>query len=47
MRFLFAKVYHALGFLKYAKKLLPQETLSHIYRGILEPYFHLLILLVN
>ena len=30
---------YALGFLKYDKKLLPQETLSHIYRGIAEPYF--------
>ena len=29
----------ALGFLKYAKKLLTQETLGHIYRGIVEPYF--------
>ena len=33
------KVSRDLGFLKYAKKLLPQETLSHIYRGIVEPYF--------
>ena len=35
-----AKVSRAVGFLKYAKKLLPQETLSHIYKGIIEPYFH-------
>ena len=39
VRFVCAKVSRALGFLKYAKKLLPQETLSHIYRGIAEPYF--------
>ena len=39
VRFLCAKVSRALGFLKYAKKLLPQKTLSHIYRGIVEPYF--------
>ena len=29
----------ALKFLKYAKKLLLQETLSHIYRDIFESYF--------
>ena len=39
VRFVCAKVSRAFGFLKYAKKLLPQETLSHIYRGIVEPYF--------
>ena len=39
VRFVCAKVSRAVGFLKYAKKLLPQETLSHIYRGIVEPYF--------
>ena len=39
VRFVCGKVTRALGFLKYAKKLLPQETLSHIYRGIVEPYF--------
>ena len=33
------QVSRALGFLKYAKKLLPQETLSHIYRSIVNPYF--------
>ena len=38
-RYVCTKVSRALGFLKYAKKLLPQETLSHIYRGIVEPYF--------
>ena len=37
--FVCAEVSRALGFLKYAKKLLSQETLSHIYRGIVEPYF--------
>ena len=38
-RYVCTKVSRALRFLKYAKKLLPQETLSHIYRGIVEPYF--------
>ena len=38
-RYVCTKVSRALGFLKYAKKPLPQETLSHIYRGIVEPYF--------
>ena len=28
-----------LGFLKYAKKLLPKRTFSHIYRSIAKPYF--------
>ena len=39
VRFVCAKVSRALGILTYAKKLLPQETLSHIYRGKVEPYF--------
>ena len=39
VRFVCAKVSCAFGFLKYAKKLLPQETLSHIFRGIVEPHF--------
>ena len=34
-----AKVFRTLEFLKYAKKLQPQKTFSHIYRGIVEPYF--------
>ena len=38
-RFLRAKVSRAIGFLKYAKTILPQETLSQIYRGIVEPHF--------
>ena len=38
-RFLRAKVSRAIGFLKYAKKILPQETLSQIYSGIVEPHF--------
>ena len=38
-RFVCTKVSRDLGFLKYAKKSLPQETLSHIYRGIVEPCF--------
>ena len=33
------KVSRALGFLKYAKKFLPQDTLSKMYRGIVEPHF--------
>ena len=33
------KVSLTLGRLKYAKKQLPQETVSDIYRGIIEPYF--------
>ena len=32
------KVSRALGFLKYAKKFLPQDTLSKMYRGIVEPH---------
>ena len=38
-RFLRAKVSRAIGFLKYAKKILPQETLSQIYSGVVEPHF--------
>ena len=38
-KFLRAKVSRAIGFLKYAKKILPQETLSQIYSGIVEPHF--------
>ena len=38
-RFVFAKVSRAVGFLKHAKKFLPQGTLNHIYKGIVEPYF--------
>ena len=34
VRYVCTKVSPAIRFLKYAKKLLPQETLSHIYRGI-------------
>ena len=37
--FVCAKASRVLGLLKYAKKLLPQETLSHIYRGTVEAYF--------
>ena len=33
------KVSRALGFLKYAKKFLPQDTLSKMYRGIVKPHF--------
>ena len=38
-RFLRAKVSRAIGFLKCAKKILPQETLSQMYSGIVEPHF--------
>ena len=33
-----SKVSRAIGFLKYAKKLLPQDTLCKMYRGIVEPH---------
>ena len=33
------KVSQAIGFLKYARKFLPQNTLSKMYRGIVEPHF--------
>ena len=32
-------VSRALGFLEYAKKFLPQDTLSKMYKGIVEPHF--------
>ena len=38
-RLLPAKVSRAIGFLKYAKTIPPQETLRQIYRGIVEPHF--------
>ena len=34
-----SKISRSLGFLKYAKKLLPKHTLSQMYRGIVEPHF--------
>ena len=34
-----SKISRSLGFLKYAKKLLPKYTLSEMYRGIVEPHF--------
>ena len=39
IRFLRAKVSRAIGFLKNAKEIIPQETLSQIYDGIVEPHF--------
>ena len=33
------KASRAIGFLKYARKSLPQNTLSKMYRGIVEPHF--------
>ena len=32
-------VSHAIGFLKYFRKFLPQNTLNKMYRGIVEPHF--------
>ena len=37
--FVCAKISRGLGLLKYAKKLLPHEAFSHIYRGIIELHF--------
>ena len=33
------KVSRAIGFLKYSRKFLPQNMLSEMYRGIVEPHF--------
>ena len=33
------KVSRAIGFLKYSRKFLPQNTLNEMYRGIAEPHF--------
>ena len=33
------KVSRAIGFLKYCRKFLPRNTLSKMYRGIVEPHF--------
>ena len=33
------KVSRAIGFLKYCRKFLPQNTLIKMYRGIVEPHF--------
>ena len=38
IQFVRSKVSRAIGFLKYAKKLLPQDTLCKMYRGIIEPH---------
>ena len=38
VHFLRSKVSRAIGFLKYAKKLLRQDTLCKMYRGIVEPH---------
>ena len=38
-QFVRSKVSRAIGFLKYAKKLLPKDILCKMYRGIVEPYF--------
>ena len=37
IHFVRSKVSRAIGFLKYAKKLLPQDALCKMYRGIVEP----------
>ena len=34
-----SRISRSLGFLKYAKKLLPKHTLCQMYRGIVEPHF--------
>ena len=38
IHFVRSKVSRAIGFLKYAKKLLPEDTLCKMYRGIVEPH---------
>ena len=38
IHFIRYKVSRAIGFLKYAKKLLPQDTLCKMYLGIVEPH---------
>ena len=38
IHFVRSKVSRATGFLKYARKLLPQDTLCKMYRGIVEPH---------
>ena len=38
IHFIRSKVSRTIGFLKYAKKLLPQDTLCKMYRGIVEPH---------
>ena len=39
MKVLCSKVSRAIGFLKLAKKFIPKESLTQMYRGIVEPYF--------
>ena len=39
IHFVRSKVSHAIGFIKYAKKLLPLDTLCKMYRGIVELHF--------
>jgi len=34
-----SKVSRAIGFLKHARKFLPQDTLKILYKGIVEPHF--------
>ena len=38
IQFVRSKVSRAIGFLQYAKKLLPQDTLCKMYRGTVEPH---------
>ena len=38
IHFVRSKVSRAIGFLKYARKLLPQETLCKMYHGIVKPH---------
>ena len=34
-----SKVVHAIGYIKYARKFLPRETLRMLYLGLVEPHF--------
>ncbi len=38
-QYLSSKISRALGFLKYAKKIVPKDTLIKMYHGIVEPHF--------
>ena len=39
MKVLYGRVSRAIGFLKYAKKFVPKDTLMKMYRGTVEPHF--------
>ena len=38
-----SKVVRAIGYIKYARKLLPRETLRMLYLGLVEPHFQILL----